>query len=271
MRFYILTIFPEIVRGYWEQGILSKAADNGLLTVETIDLRGFSRNKYRKIDKPIYGAGRGMLFEPGPLSDAVDSVKSGDPSVKTVFLTPSGKKFDNRVAKELAKENSLLLIAARYEGIDERFIRTKVDYEISVGDYILTGGELPAMTVADAVSRFLPGAIKDESVSDESFENGLLEYGHYTEPAVFDGLEVPEVLRSGDHRAVAEYRFYESLKKTYFNRPDLFAKWMPELKASQSGNKLTRLKKENNEWEKILKYIEKISKEWKNVGRNKQE
>jgi tRNA (guanine37-N1)-methyltransferase len=271
VRFYILTIFPEIVRVYWENGILSKAAENGLLSVGTIDLREFSRNKYRKIDKPIYGAGRGMLFEPGPLSDAIDSVKAGDPQVKTVFLTPSGKKFDNRMARELAKEESLLLIAARYEGIDERIIATKVDYEISAGDYVLTGGELPAMAVADAVSRFLPGAVKDESVSEESFENGLLEHGHYTEPAVFDGLEVPEVLRSGDHRAVAEYRFYESLKKTYFNRPDLFAEWLPELKTGASGNMLTRIKKENKEWEKILKHIEKISKEWKNVGRNKQE
>jgi len=270
VRFYFLTIFPGIIDAYWRQGILSRAAENGFLEIETIDLRDFSGNKYRKIDKPVFGHGRGMLFEPGPLKKAIGSVREKNPKVKVIYMTPSGKRFDNLAAKELGTHEALLFIAARYEGIDERIARAEADYEISIGDYVLTGGELPSLVVADAVSRFLPGTVKEESVAEESFEHGLLEHGHYTEPIEFDGVKVPDVLRSGDHGAVDSYRTEESLKKTYFNRPDLYAEWRPKLEMGQSANTLTRLKKENKEWEKNIRIIEKISKEWKNVGRNKE-
>lgn len=271
MVFHAITIFPEALDAYLKFGILSKAAEKGAIEVKVYDLRDYAGNKYRKIDKPVYGHGRGMLFEPGPLANLLRSILKDKPQAKVVYLTPQGKKFDNVTAKELSSHEDVVLIAARYEGIDARIVEEFVDYEISVGDYVLTGGELPALTVIDAAARFAEGTVKPESVAEDSFENGLVEYEHWTEPVEFEGRTVPEMLRSGDHKAIAEFRFERSLRKTYFNRPDLLRDLPLPTAESGSTDELKRLRKQNKELDKYKLLIERISKEWRDGRRNRKE
>jgi tRNA (guanine37-N1)-methyltransferase len=268
VNFSVISIFPEAIDNYLKIGIISRAVSRGLIQVDSINLRDFADNKYRKIDDYIFGYGRGMLFSAEPLECAVKSVKEKYPDAKTVYLSPRGRVFNNRIAKEYASQDAVILIAARYEGIDERIVELYVDDEISVGDYVLTGGELPSLVFIDAVSRFIDGTIHKDSAVDESFESGLLEYGHYAPPVEFRGISVPEVLRSGNHTKTDELRFYLSLRKTYFNRPDLLRDFRFPISESKSKDPLKVLKKKNSQMKDLLLNIQKISKEWKNVGRS---
>jgi len=267
MRFYVITIFPEIIETYLKFGIISRAINNKIVEVNIVNLRNYSSNKYGKIDDEIIGHGRGMLFTPEPLDNVIIDIKKKEEELKIIYLTPQGLKFENKKAKLLSSEKCLLLICGRYEGIDSRIINKWVDEEISIGDYILTGGEIPALVLIDSITRFLDNSIKKESVECESFENGLLEYDHYTHPILFDNMEVPKVLREGNHKEIEEFRFFNSLKKTYFNRIDLIRSYKLILNFDNIKNKLKKIKKIN---EKLLNYLEKmklISKEWKYANR----
>lgn len=271
MVFHAVTIFPELIRDYFNYGIISRAVDSGDIKVYTHQLRDYAENKYLKIDKPVFGHGKGMLFEPGPLQSVIKSIKKDHPRFPVIFLSPNGKKFDVNTAKRLSGEEGLILISARYEGIDSRIIDSLVDEVYTVGDYVLTGGELPLLIVMDAVSRFVGETVKAGSLEEESFENGLVEYDHYTEPVVFNGTEVPEVLRSGDHGQIERFRLESSLRNTYLNRPDLFGDFRIPLPDVKSRNELTRLKKQNKAREQYLFTIQKIAEEWKNGRRNGKE
>lgn len=268
MVFDIITIFPDMLKAYLDYGIISRAIKEHLISVNVINLRDFAINKRGQVDDAIFGYGCGMLFRPEPLFGAIQAIKEKEPESHFVFLTPQGKRFNNKEAKRLSRYKSITLICARYEGIDARIVQGFVDEEISIGDYILTGGEIPALVIVDAVSRFLENLIKKNSAEDESFENGLLEHEHYTEPVVFMGRKVPEVLRSGNHKAIERFRFISSLKKTYFNRIDLFREYMFSFGAGATGNYIRALKRKNEKMQELIKEIQNISKEWKNARRS---
>lgn len=270
MVFNIVTIFPEMIKEYLRFGIVSSAFKKGIFDVNVVNLRDFSTSKNGdgRIDDGIFGHGKGMLFRPEPLFDAVKTVKKQYPGSRVVYLTPRGKKFDNVAARRLSKEESLVLICARYEGVDTRFVETSVDEEISIGDYVLTGGELPALVVLDAVTRMLEGSIKNDSREEESFEYGLLEYDHFTEPGVFSGLSVPDELKSGDHKGIEKLRFESSLKKTYNNRIDLLLDYKPVFNTGETADPLKIMVRTNRELKNFLLTIQNISKEWKDGRRN---
>ncbi len=278
MIFHIITIFPEFIRDYLSYGILSRAEKDGIIEVLTYDLREFAVNKYGQIDGHVFGHGRGMLFRPEPLFQTVSLIKNKYPENRVLYLSPQGKRFTNKVAKRLKKEKNVILIAARYEGIDSRIVNSIVDEEISVGDYIVSGGELPALIVMDSIARLLEGSIKKESSEEESFENGLLEYDHFTGPIDWMNKKVPEVLRSGNHKEIEKFRLFNSLRKTYFNRIDLFLNYDPDFDTGSLGQaacpeqnegvSLKKIRKKNERMRDYLKNIEKISEEWKDAGRN---
>lgn len=223
MRIDILTLFPEVFESYLGCSIMKRAQDDGLVKVIIANIRDFSTDNYRKVDDKPYGGGPGMVMMPGPVFDCYEHVVKLTPeTARTILLTPQGKKFDHTKAVELSAEKRLILIAGKYEGFDER-IRTGLDAEqISIGDYVLNGGELAAMVVIDAVVRLLPGALGDEdSAKDDSFSEGLLEYPQYTRPEVFRGMNVPDILLSGNHQKIAQWRKEQALERTKENRPDL--------------------------------------------------
>ncbi|OHB65839.1 MAG: tRNA (guanosine(37)-N1)-methyltransferase TrmD [Planctomycetes bacterium RBG_13_62_9] len=223
MRIDILTLFPEIFESPLNFSILKRAQEQGIVAVAVANIRDFATYKYRKVDDKPYGGGPGMVMMPGPVFDCFEHVVKLAPSRgRVVLLTPQGERFHQAKARELAREPRLILIAGRYEGFDER-IRVGLDAEqISVGDYILNGGELAALVLVDAVVRLLPGALGDEeSAQDDSFSGGLLEYPHYTRPEVFRGMRVPDVLLSGDHGRIAQWRRAQALERTKQWRPDL--------------------------------------------------
>jgi len=222
MRFDVLTLFPELFYSFIKESILGRAFKNGLIDLGLTDIREFANGPHRVTDDRPYGGGDGMVMKAGPIKRALKSVKKLSNRSRVILLTPQGERFEQSRAWELAKLDQLVLICGRYEGVDER-IRTKyVDQEISVGDYILTGGELGALIIIDAVSRLIPGVLGGEnSTREESFEEGLLEYPHYTRPRIFEGVEVPPVLLSGDHEKIRVWRRTQSLKRTLERRPDL--------------------------------------------------
>ncbi|MCX7882492.1 MAG: tRNA (guanosine(37)-N1)-methyltransferase TrmD [Brevinematales bacterium] len=258
MRFDVVTIFPEVVEPYLRKGILRRAIEEKRVTVEVHQLREFSPFKGGRIDAPIVGHGKGMLFRPEPLAEVVKRLKR--PGGQVVLLSPQGERFTAAVARELSLLPQVVLIAARYEGVDSRFISRYVDREISLGDFVLMGGELPALCVIEAVTRFVGEVLETEAVEGESFEAGLLEYDHYTEPSEFEGLGVPEVLKSGNHQAIATWRYENAVAKTYLRRPDVFAEYSPEL---PEGTRLKQLGKRNERLRKFLRVIQKTVKEWK--------
>ncbi|MBN2182851.1 MAG: tRNA (guanosine(37)-N1)-methyltransferase TrmD [Sedimentisphaerales bacterium] len=226
MRIDVLTLFPHVFDSPLSCSILKRARDNGLLEIALTDVRDFSTDNYRKVDDKPYGGGPGMVMMPGPVFDCYEHVRQLSPEKgRTILLSPQGQKFDQAKAVELSREKRLILIAGKYEGFDER-IRTGLGAEqISIGDYVLNGGELAAMVIIDAVVRLLPGALGDEdSAKNDSFSEGLLEYPQYTRPEVFRGMKVPEILLSGDHAKIAEWRKQQSLERTKNNRPDLLRK-----------------------------------------------
>ena len=222
MRCDVVTIFPEFFDSPLRAGLLGKAVERGLLEVRRHDLRAWASDRHRSVDDAPFGGGAGMVMLPGPWFEALDALEAEGPA-HVVLLAPDGRRFDQRVAERLASEPRLVLCCGRYEGVDER-VRTRVDEVLSIGDYVLAGGEPAALVVLDAVVRLLPGVMGNAaSAADESFAAGLLEYPQYTRPAVYRGLEVPAVLRSGDHGAIARWRRAASVERTRQVRPDLLA------------------------------------------------
>lgn len=260
MKISVLSLFPEILRGFFESSIMKRAAERGLIEYELVDIRDFAADKHHKCDDEVYGGGAGMLMLPGPLGLALEAsgarpkAEGGGPGARTVFLTPSGRLLNQAMAADLSREGHLVIVCGRYEGIDQRIIDRYVDDEVSIGDYVLSSGEVAALVLVDAVYRLVPGVIKGESLAEESFsapagaggypgssggsadsseggEKGLgspsgpllLEYPQYTRPAVYDSLKVPEVLTSGHHARIVRWRLKEQLRKTLAYRPELLA------------------------------------------------
>ncbi len=220
MHFDIFTLFPAMFQGPFTESILKRAQERGLLTIALHDIREATTDKHHMVDDYPYGGGAGMVMKPDPIFAAVEAVHQGGP---IILLTPQGRLFKQHIARELAQETRITLLCGHYEGIDERVNQHLITDEISIGDYVLTGGEIGAMIVVDAVSRLLPGVLTEGSTDDESHSNNLLEYPQYTRPADFRGWHVPDVLLSGNHAQIARWRRKESLKKTRQRRPDLFA------------------------------------------------
>ena len=221
MRFDVLTLFPEMFE-VLNQSIIGRAKEKGLINVNLINIRDFSNNKHKKVDDTPYGGGAGMVMQPDVVHDAYKSVK--DEKAKVIYMSPQGKKLDQKKVEELSKQEHLILLCGHYEGIDQRVLDKIVDEEISIGDYVLTGGEIPAMVLIDSVSRYVEGVLNEDSTKEESFSQGLLEYPQYTRPEIFEGQQVPEVLRSGNHQMIDKWRREQSLKKTLEKRPDLLEK-----------------------------------------------
>ena len=221
MRFDVLTLFPEMFEPV-KASIIGRATQNHLIELNLINFREFSKDSKKHVDDPPYGGGAGMVLKPEPIYDAYTSiVKDLEYKPKVIYLSPQGKVFNQEIAKELSKENHLILLCGHYEGIDQRLLDEIVDEEISIGDYVLTGGELPAMVLIDAISRNIEGVLNNESIKDESFNDGLLEYPQYTRPEVFMGRRVPEILLSGHHANIEKWRREQSEEITRRKRPDL--------------------------------------------------
>ncbi|MBD5410427.1 MAG: tRNA (guanosine(37)-N1)-methyltransferase TrmD [Treponema sp.] len=219
MKFTVLTLFPEILKAYFENSIMAKAVEKGIIAYELVNIRDFALDKHHKCDDAPYGGGAGQLMLAEPLSLALESVKAKRKRV--IYLTPSGMPFTQKRAKELSCEDELIFICGRYEGIDQRIIDYYVDDEISIGDYVMSSGEVAAEVMIDTIYRLVDGVISSESLVEESHSDGLLEYPQYTRPEVFNGMTVPEVLRSGNHENIRKWRLKKRLEKTLRNRPEM--------------------------------------------------
>ena len=222
MEFHVITLFPEMFESPFRAGMAGRAIEQGTITLETHALRPYGLGNYKQVDDTPYGGGSGMVMRPEPLAAAIDAVTDAHPGLWRVLLTPQGELLDQSMVRELAaRKPGLLLIAGRYEGVDER-VRAMVDQEISIGDYVLSGGEIPAMVIIEAVARLVPGVLGNpESLAEESFSAGLLEYPQYTRPETFRGMKVPDILLSGDHQKIRAWREAEARKRTAERRPDL--------------------------------------------------
>ena len=218
MKFDILTLFPEMFE-ILNQSIIGKAIEKDLINIKVTNIRDFSKDKHKKVDDTPYGGGAGMIMKPDVVYDAYKSVK--DKNAKVIYMSPQGKTLNQKKVEELAKESHLIILCGHYEGIDQRVLDKIVDEEISIGDYVLTGGEIPAMVLIDSVSRYVEGVIKKDSIKEESFSNGLLEYPQYTRPEVFEEIKVPDVLLSGHHENIEKWRKEKSLEITKKKRPEL--------------------------------------------------
>lgn len=222
MRYDILTIFPRFFESQFSFGILKKAQEKGLIKISIHDIRDFASDKHNTVDDKPYGGGGGMVFKPGPIGDAIEFAKADGTRSLVILTTPQGERFSDKIARELTEYEQLIIICGRYEGIDERIREIYVDREISIGDYVLSGGEYAASVIVDAVSRLIPGVLGNEkSPYDDSFREGLLEYPQYTRPEIYKGKAVPEILLSGNHGEIEKWRREESIKRTFFRRPDL--------------------------------------------------
>ena len=226
MKFYVLTLFPDMINDGLSHSIIKRAQDEGILSIETIDIRDFAKNKHRHVDDYPYGGGAGMVMQAQPIYDAYMSIKPKlSENCPVIYMTPQGKTFKQEKARSLSKLEDMVILCGHYEGVDERVIEEIVTDEISIGDFVLTGGELAAMTVIDAVARLIPGVLnKEESFMDESFSDNLLEYPQYTRPAEFMGRKVPDILLSGHHKNIEKWRREQALERTKRKRPDLLDK-----------------------------------------------
>ena len=218
MKFDVLTLFPEMFEPL-KQSIIKRASEKKLIDINLVNIRDFSEDKHNKVDDTPYGGGAGMLMKADVVDRAYNSVKSEN--AKVIYLTPQGKTLNQKIVKDLSKQEHLILLCGHYEGIDQRVLDKIVDEEISIGDYVLTGGELPAMVLIDSVSRYVDGVLSDESTDEESFSNGLLEYPQYTRPEIFDNVKVPDVLISGHHENIRKWRRERSLENTFKKRPEM--------------------------------------------------
>ena len=233
MRFDVITIFPEIFSGVFDFGIIRRAVEAGLIEIHVHDLRDYTLDRHRQVDDRPFGGGAGMVMKPEPLFSAVEAITNQESDVSVALLSPQGRLFDQRVAEEYSRKQRLVLICGRYEGVDERVVEHLSTDELSIGDYVLSGGEIPAMVVVDAVTRLIPGALGcGESAERESFADGLLDYPHYTRPADYRGMKVPEVLLSGNHAEIDRWRRDQALKKTLRRRPDLIGNERREIEES---------------------------------------
>lgn len=224
-RFIVLTLFPEMVTQTLSHSILGRAQKEGYLTVEAVNIRDFSQNKQKHVDDYPYGGGVGMVMQAQPIYDAYQSVAAQAEDARVIYMTPQGRPFTQRIAEELSQEETLIFLCGHYEGVDERVIEEFVDEQISIGDFVLTGGELPALILADSVSRLAPGVLSDdECFEEESHFNGLLEYPQYTRPSCWRGRDIPDVLLSGHHANIKKWRHQQSLIRTARTRPDLLEK-----------------------------------------------
>jgi tRNA (guanine37-N1)-methyltransferase len=224
MKFDILTLFPGMFEGPFGESIIRRAVESGLIDIRLHNIRDYAFDKHRTTDDYPYGGGAGMVMKPEPLAACIEEVRAARPAARVILTTPQGKPFNQPLAEELVREEELLIICGRYEGVDERVRELFVDDEISLGDFVLTGGEIAAMVIVDAVSRLIPGVLgSDESAAGDSFSDGLLEYPQYTRPPEFRGLGVPEVLLSGNHQEIARWRRRLALQRTWQKRPDLLA------------------------------------------------
>lgn len=220
-NFYVLTLFPEMVEDVLSHSIIGRAISESVINVCAVNIRDFSKNKHRHVDDYPYGGGAGMVMQPEPIYDAYKSINV---NARVVYMSPQGKRFDQKMAEEFSREESLIFLCGHYEGVDERIIEEIVTDEVSIGDFVLTGGELAAAMIIDAVSRLVPGVLnKEESYENESFSDGLLEYPQYTRPPEFMGRRVPEILLSGHHANIDKWRREQSIIRTYKKRPDMLA------------------------------------------------
>ena len=219
MQFDVLTLFPEMF-SILDESIIGRAKKNKQIDINLVNIRDFSKNKHNKVDDTPYGGGAGMVMMPDVVYRAYDSLENKE-NAKVIYMSPQGKKLNQEKVKELSKENHLIILCGHYEGIDQRVLDKIVDEEISIGDYVLTGGEIPAMVLIDSVSRYVEGVLSKESIEEESFSNNLLEYPQYTRPEVFEGMKVPEVLLSGHHENIEKWRKEKSLEMTKKKRPDI--------------------------------------------------
>ena len=221
MKIDILTLFPNMYNGIFNESIIKRAIDSGKVNICIHNFRDYTKDPHKKVDDTPYGGGCGMVLCCQPIFDCVNDIKTSNS--KVILLTPDGKTYNQKIAYDLSKEKHLIFICGHYEGFDER-IRSICDMEISIGDFVLTGGEIASMVLVDSIVRLIPGVIEEESHINDSFNNNLLDYPTYTKPRIYNNMEVPEVLLSGDHKKIAEYRLEESIKKTKLRRPDLFEK-----------------------------------------------
>lgn len=229
MRIYVMTLFPDIFNAYIGESMMKKAIDKGILEVKLYNIRDFSDNKHKKVDDYPFGGGAGMVMTPQPIFSTYEYILEENSlyNPKVIYLSPKGKVFNQKMSKEFSIEKDIILLCGHYEGIDQRVIDEIVTDEISIGDYVLTGGELPALVLIDSISRLIPGVLnRNESFEDETFENNLLEYPQYTRPREFKGMEVPKVLISGNHKKVDEWRLEKSKVLTKERRPDLWNKYI---------------------------------------------
>lgn len=226
MRFDVLTLFPELIQTHLDFSIIKRAKEDGIIQVNTINPRDYTLDKHKKVDDTPYGGGAGMVLAPQPYVDAYESVNKLKNSI-TIMMTPQGEPFTHEISKELAQYEQVIILCGHYEGYDERIREIIKPREISIGDFVLTGGELPALCVIDSVSRNIEGTLgKIESAHDDSFSDGLLEYPQYTKPREYRGFEVPEVLLNGNHKLIEEYRTEQKIARTKAKRPDLYEKWV---------------------------------------------
>lgn len=223
MQFNIITLFPDMFSAISNEGVIARAIKKSIISIKTWQLREFSNNQYKNVDDKPYGGGAGMVMQVKPIRDCLIAIKKDSPETTVVYLSPQGQKLDQKLVEELATRSSITFLCGRYEGIDERVIENDVDMEISIGDYVISGGELAAMVAIDAVSRRLPGVLGNESSLKDSFSNNLLDHPHYTRPEVVDGQSVPEVLLSGHQAKIDAWRMQQSIEKTKLKRPDLLA------------------------------------------------
>ena len=225
MRFDVLTLFPEMVENYFQYSILKRAVEGGIVTVNTINPRDYTENKHKKVDDIPYGGGAGMVLMPQPYVDAYTAITKQENST-TIMLSPQGEPLTDKIVNELAGYEQIIMLCGHYEGFDERIREIIKPREISIGDFVLTGGELPALCLIDSVSRKIEGTLgRIESADEDSFSNGLIEYPQYTRPRDFRGYKVPEVLLNGNHKDIKEYRYQQSLERTKIKRPDLYEKY----------------------------------------------
>lgn len=222
MRFEILTLFPEIINGFFQDSIMAKCVDDGRIAYETVQIRDFADDRHRTCDDAPYGGGAGMVLKPEPLGKALESISARKKRV--IYPSPSGRLLDQAYAQELSAEEELVFICGRYEGVDQRIIDTYVDDEICIGDYVISSGEIATLVIVDAVYRLVKGVISEQSLVEESFSDGLLEYPQYTRPYTYCGSSVPDILLSGHHAQIERWRMIERLRKTGENRPDLLIK-----------------------------------------------
>lgn len=226
INFTVLTLFPELIEPFFSHGMVGRAMEKKIISGSTINIRDFAFNRHNSVDDRPYGGGCGMVMKPEPLAAAIRVARSSAPLSRVILMSPQGTPFNQKRACELASATQgLIFVCGRYEGVDERFFSEFVDEEISIGDYVMTGGELASMVIMDAVIRLLPGVLGGESSAEmDSFRDGRLEHAHYTRPALFEGREVPDVLLSGNHEKIEQWRRGSSLKRTFLKRPDLFEK-----------------------------------------------